>query len=333
MVMLLPHRLKERDTIGLVAPSASASHIRQEVWQNGVKKLASKGFHVMEGDHIFCRHGHASGTVKERADDLNGMFADDDVDMVMSVYGGFNSHQLLEHLDYQAIASSGKTFIGFSDVTSLNTAILSQAGLLNFSGPAFVTFCQPDLPRYTENCFDQMLIEGRDHVEIIPSELWAEDPWYRKPDMGPREWMENPGWEVIKEGSADGRAIGGNLGTLMLLSSTDYWPVMDGAILFLEDDDEESPYTIDRHLTHLRHMGVFEQISGLVLGRTPSKVGFSHEDNLRMIVEEATRGYDLPILSGADFAHTDPLFTIPIGGSAVLDTRDPSLSFEGPFVR
>ncbi len=178
-----------------------------------------------------------------------------------------------------------------------------------------------------------MLIEGRDRVDIRPSERWAEDPWYRRPEMGPREWKENPGWEVIKEGSAEGRAIGGNLGTLMLLSSTDYWPVMDGTILFLEDDDEESPYTIDRNLTHLRHMGVFEQISGLVLGRAPSKVGFSHEDNLRMIVEEATRGYDLPILSGADFAHTDPLFTIPIGGRAVLDTKTPSLSFEGPFVR
>ncbi len=333
MIMLLPHRLKEGDTIGLVAPSASASHIRKEVWQNGVKKLASKGFHVKEGDHIFCRHGHASGTVKERADDLNGMFADDDVDMVMSVYGGFNSHQLLEHLDYQAIASSGKPFIGFSDVTSLNTAILSQAGLLNFSGPAFVTFCQPDLPRYTENCFDQMLIEGRDHVEIIPSELWAEDPWYRKPDMGPRVWKENPGWEVIRKGSAEGPVIGGNTGTFLLLSGTRYWPDLEGAILFLEEDDEESPYTIDRYLTQLRHMGVFEQISGLVLGRSPSAVGFTPGDSLRMIVEEATKGYDLPIMAEADFAHTDPLITIPIGGRAVLDTRKPSLTFQGPFVR
>jgi len=236
--------------------------------------------------------------------------------MVMSVFGGFNSHQLLEHLDFEAVSASQKAFIGFSDVTSLNNAIWSQAGLLNFSGPAFVTFCQPELPEYTERCFDQMLVEGAPYVIISSSERWAEDAWHRMPEIGPREWKANPGWDVIKAGKAEGTALGGNLGTLMLLAATRYWPDLTGAILFLEEDDEESPATIDRNLTHLRQMGTFDQISGLVLGRVPTKVGFEPDDSLRMVVEEATRGYDFPVLAEADFAHTDPFFTIPIGGKA-----------------
>lgn len=331
--MVLPLRLKEGDTIGLVAPSTSASLLRKEVWEHGVRRLSSKGFHLKMGEHIFGGLGHSSGSVRERAGDLNRMFSDEEVDMIMSVFGGFNSHQLLDHLDFEAVCASQKAFIGFSDVTSLNNAIWSQAGLLNFSGPAFVTFCQPELPEYTERCFDQMLVEGAEHVTIGPSERWAEDAWHRMPELGPREWKDNPGWNVIKDGTAEGIALGGNMGTLMLLTSTRYWPDLDGAVLFLEEDDEESPATIDRHLTHLRQMGVFEQISGLVLGRMPTKVGFKPDDSLRMVVEEATRGYDFPVLAEADFAHTDPLFTIPIGGKAVMDTREPSLRFVGPFVK
>lgn len=331
--MLLPKRLNEGDTIGLVAPSVSARLVRKEVWESGMRRLTSRGFHIKVGQHVFGRHGHSSGTIDQRVQDLDRMFKDDEVDLVMSVFGGFNSHQLLEHLDFEAISSSQKAFIGFSDATSLNNAIWSQTGLLNFSGPAFVTFCQPELPEYTESCFDRMLMEGASQVDVRPSKNWAEDAWHRRPELGPREWKANPGWNVIKEGRAEGTALGGNMGTLMLLTSTRYWPDLDGAILFLEEDDEETPATIDRHLTHLRQMGAFEQISGLVFGRTPSKVGFQPDDSLRMVLEEATRGYDFPVLAEADFAHTDPLFTIPIGGSAVLDTSKPSLSFLGPFVR
>ncbi|NLX47862.1 MAG: LD-carboxypeptidase [Euryarchaeota archaeon] len=330
--MLVPVRLKEGDTIGLVAPASSANTLRKDVWEIGAKRLASKGFHIKVGKHVLGQHGHSSGTVRERAEDLNRMFNDDEVNLVMSVLGGFNSHQLLEHIDFEAIASSRKAFIGFSDITALNNAIWSQAGLMNFSGPSFVTFCQPDLPYYTERCFDRMIVEGAASLDITPSERWAEDKWHSMIDLGPRQWMSNPGWDIINKGKAEGTIVGGNLSTLMLLASTKYWPDMSGTILFIEEDEDESPATIDRYMTQLRHMGAFDVINGLVIGRMPSNVGFTAGDSLRMVVEEATSGYDLPILTGVDFAHTDPLLTLPIGGKAAMNADRPSLRFVGPFV-
>ena len=104
--------------------------------------------------HAMSSRGHSSGTAGERASDLMDAFRDPAVDLVMSVIGGFNSNQLLPLLDYQTIRESRKPFIGYSDVTALNGAILARSGLINFCGPAFVTFCQPELSPYTERSFD-----------------------------------------------------------------------------------------------------------------------------------------------------------------------------------
>lgn len=318
-MFIKPRRLREGDTIGVVAPSNSASLIRPEIWEIGIRKLEGMGFELRLGKNIRELHGHTGGTVHQRLEDLMEMFEDPEVDGIMTVFGGFNSHQLLHYMDYDLIRDNPKVFIGFSDITALSNAILVKSRLVNFSGPAFITFCQPDLPAYTERYFDEILIEGK-RSTITPSLEWAEDAWWRHPiNFGRREWKKNPGWGVFRSGRAEGVAIGGNLGTLMLLAGTEYWPEMEGALLFLDEDDAESPQTIDRYLTHLRHLGVYDTISGMVIGRCSSEIGFGEGDTLEMILEEATRGYDFPIVTGVDFAHTDPLITIPLGVKCLLD--------------
>jgi muramoyltetrapeptide carboxypeptidase len=317
-----PRGLGEGSTIGIVAPSNSASFIDERVWRIGVDRLRSKGFDLRFGSNIMELNGHTAGTVQQRLEDIMGMFEDPEIDGIMTVYGGFNSHQLLHYIDFDAIEKNPKVFIGFSDITALNTAILERSGLINFSGPAFITFCQPDLPVYTEKCFDAIVTRGERYT-ILPSEKWAEDDWWKEPiNFGKREWKPNGGWNTYSVGNAVGEAIGGNLSTLMLLAGTEYWPEMEGRILFLDDDGTETTQTLDRYLTQLRHIGVYDQISGLVMGRLPSSVGFKPGDTLEMILDEVLRGYDIPVVTGVDFAHTDPLTTIPLGVRVMLDADD-----------
>lgn len=322
-----PNRLKQGSTIGIIAPASSAKFISENVWDIGVKKLETKGFKLIFGNHINKLYGHTAGTIKERVEDLMSMFKNSEVDAIMTVYGGYNSHQLLPYLDYEIIKNNPKIFIGFSDITALNNVLYTKTGLINFSGPAFITFCQPELPEYSEKYFDEFLIAGKENVIIKASEKWAEDQWWEKEGLGPREWKENPGWKALGEGVVEGKAIGGNAGTLLLLAGTEYWPDMEGKILFVEEDDLESTQTIDRLLTHLRHIGVYDKIKGLVIGRFPSKVGFNEKDSLKMIVDEALKGYDFPIVSEVDFAHTDPLITIPIGVKCRIDTKNKEITF------
>lgn len=326
MNRLRPKRLSPGDAIGIIAPADSASYIYPQVWEIGVRKLRSKGFELAFGKNIRRMHGHTSGTIQERVDDLMEMFSNPKIDAIMCVWGGHNSNQLLEYIDYDVVRKNPKIFIGYSDITALNTAFLVKSGLVTFSGPQFITFCQPELPRYTENIFDAVL-GGSDPVTVKPSTEWAEDFWWQKENLGPREWKPNPGWRVMKPGIAEGEAIGGNLGTLLLLAGTEYWPDFTETILFVEDDDSESTNTIDRYFTQLRHTGVFSKIRGLVIGRFPSKVGMTEIDSLEMIVRDATRGFDFPVISEVDFAHTDPVITIPIGVQCRMDTSRSEIVF------
>ena len=327
MDLVKPKRVKAGGTVRLVAPSLSASVIEPRVWDIGVRKLESKGLNVQVAKHANGLRGHSSGTIQERAGDIMDAFRDPDVDLVMSIIGGFNSNQLLPLLDYKTIRESRKPFIGYSDVTALNNAILTRSGLVNFYGPAFVTFCQPELSAYTERSFDQVLLEGSNNFQVEASETWAEDRWFLKDTLGPREWKENPGWEVLREGHAKGRAVGGNLSTLMLLAGTEYWPDMNGAILFLEGDEASSPEIFDRDITHLKQMGVFDKLYGLVIGRSPTEAGFSQNDALAMIIDDLLGECDLPVIAGVDIGHTDPMFTVPLGARCELSTDRKKLTF------
>jgi muramoyltetrapeptide carboxypeptidase len=327
MDLVKPKRVKAGGTVRLVAPSFSASMIEPRVWDIGVRKLESKGLKVQTGKHAMGSRGHSSGTIEERASDVMEAFKDPEVDLVMSVIGGFNSNQLLTRLDYKAIRESRKPFIGYSDVTALNNAILSRSGLVNFYGPAFVTFCQPEMSAYTERSFDQLLMEGSNNVPVDASEEWAEDQWFMKEDLGPRDWKKNPGWEVLREGHAKGRAVGGNLSTLMLLAGTECWPDLNGAILFLEDDEASTPQVFDRDITHLKQMGAFDRLYGLVIGRSPTEAGFGGDDSLAMIFNDLLGDCDIPVVAGADIGHTDPMFTIPLGTRCELSTDKKRLTF------
>lgn len=327
MQIIKPKKLNIGDMIGVVAPANSARFISRDNWNLAVSRFEGRGFNLKFGKHINDLHGHTAGTAKERADDLMAMFLDKDVKAIMAIYGGYNSHQLLEYLDFEAIKANPKIFIGFSDVTSLNNALFTKAGLVNFSGPAFVTFTQPDLPEFTERYFNQFLLEGKNGIQIEPSDEWADDAWWQDEVYSGRKWKENPGWNILKSGRAEGVVIGGNVGTMLLLAGTPYWPDLDGKILFVEDDEEESTQTIDRYFTQLRQMGVYDKIKGMVIGRFPSSVGFKDGDSLKMIIDDALRGYDMPIISEVDFAHTDPLITFPIGCRCSINTDAAEIRF------
>ena len=327
MDLIKPKRVKAGGTVRLVAPSLSASIIDPRVWDIGVRRLGSKGLTVQTAKHAMNMRGHSSGTPQERAEDLMDAFCDPEVDLVMSVIGGFNSNQLLPLLDYGLIRKSRKPFIGYSDITALNDAILARSGLVNFYGAAFVTLCQPQLPRYSEMAFDRFLLECASGVTFEASEEWAEDRWFLKDELGPREWMKNQGWTVLREGQAYGRSVGGNLSTLMLLAGTEYWPDMNGAVLFLEDDEMATPEVFDRDITHLEQLGVFDEINALVIGRPPSEAGFHQADSMSMIMDELLGECDCPVVMNTDIGHTDPMFTVPLGIKCEISTDEKRVTF------
>lgn len=330
MKKLLPPALKPGQNVGIVAFSNPATNLKKEYRERAYQRLHELfGINIVEAPNLDRQVGHAAGTIKERVKILHDFFKRKDIHAIMSFWGGFNTHQILEYLDYDLIKKHPKILIGYSDTTTLLSAITHKTGLITFNGPAVITFAKPTLPDETLLSFERLLIQGVENFVYPDSAKFSDNQWWVNDEM---VFSTNPGLKVFSHGKAKGEIVGGNMGTLLLLAGTPYFPKMKGKILFVEDDEAENSKTLDRFFTQLRQMGVFKQIKGMVVGRFPSSVGFSEKDNLEMILKDAMNGIKIPVMTEFDMGHTDPLHTVPIGATVEIDTKRKLIKISGAVV-
>jgi muramoyltetrapeptide carboxypeptidase len=325
MSLVRPNRLRPGDTIGIISPASPVAAFCPRRLERGIDELKRMGFTVVVSKHTSERTGHTAGTIQQRLDDLHEMFSNPEVRCIITTIGGYNSHHLLDELDFDLIKQHPKILMGYSDITSLLVAIHHVTTLVTFMGPAILPQFGEfgGLLDYTEQSFENVLMKAQSPGVILTSDGWTDELllWDHEDDRR-RQTKPNSGPKVVKSGQASGPILAGNAGTLLLLAGTPYFPDLEGKILCLEDDESETPATIDRYFTQLRQMGVFSKISGLVIGRFHSKVPFTIEDSLEQLLLTATRGYSFPIVYGADFGHTDPMMVLPNGVEAKLDASD-----------
>lgn len=133
----------------------------------------------------------------------------------------------------------------------------------------------------------------------------------------------NPGWRWLQPGTATGPLVGGCLETIMWhLKGSAEWLDLHGAILFLETSEEApSPAHVDAYLTDLSNLGVWDQITGLVLGR-PRDYTAENTELLWEVTAAHTTGRAIPVLANIDCGHTDPMLTLPLGLTTQLDSHE-----------
>lgn len=330
MQLIRPSRLQPGDLIGVVAPSSPVAHFVPRRLARGLAELERLGFRVRLGRHATGKHGHTAGTISDRTADLHEMFADPEVKGIITTIGGSSSNQLLDELDYDLIAANPKVLMGYSDITALHLGIHVRTGLVTFLGPAVLPqFGEAGgLMPYIRQAIQRTVCTASPVGELEPSpEIVAEALRWDVEDDRPRRTTVNPGPQALRSGAARGRIIAGNLSTMLLLAGTPYWPDLKGAILCVEGAETETPASVDRHFTQLRHMGVYDVIAGLVVGRFAPSVGFTPEDSFEEILLTATRGYSFPIGIGFDFGHWDPIFVLPNGVQGELVVEDGAARF------
>ena len=292
---LNPPALKPGDTIGVMAPS---SFVEADALEKAAAFVEQHGYRVFIHPQSTSRHHQSAGPPEEKTDALHALFRDPEIKAIVAAGGGNRALHLLDRLDYGLIRDNPKIMMGFSDVTALLNGIYAQTGLVTFHGPVLKT-----LP----SCEDD---------ETLFALLGGQDVSY---DLGQAE--------ILKDATAEGRLIGGNLSILQALTGTPYEPPLDGAILFIEDSgDHISRY--DRMLGQMRLAGWFDRISGLIAGEfTDTKddperpFGFSLADCLT----EHLSGRDIPVLMNAPFGHGKRLAPLPVGCPARLQGKTLSL--------
>ncbi|MET0855244.1 MAG: LD-carboxypeptidase [Telluria sp.] len=225
---------------------------------------------------------------------LEAAVADPDVDVVVALRGQYGVTRLLPRIDFDAVAASGKIFVGFSDMTAFHMALYKKTGALSYAGPMFVgDFCAAEPVDFTLDNFWRCLA-GPTHTI---TEVAAGNP-------------------IV---NVTGKIWGGNLAMLVSLLGTEYFPQIDGGILFLEDIGEH-PYRVERMLLQLMQAGVLGRQQALLLGDFsgyrlgPADQGYDFDGMLAYL--RAT--LPLPVLTGLQFGHIDRRVTIPFGADATL---------------
>ncbi len=321
-------KLKKGDLIGIFSPSSPITYSCPKRFERAKKYLQDKGFKIVEGNLTGKYDFYRAGSIKERAEELNNLIRDPEVKCIMSTIGGMNSNSLLPYIDYEAFKKNPKIIIGYSDVTAILLAIYEQTGISTYYGPALVASFG-ELPPFVDATFKYLKEITMDEIKIpyvfeIPQYWTDEYVNWETQDRG-KEERENR-WITIYEGVARGRVIGGNLNTMQGIWGSKYMPeIKDGDILFIEDSLKDAA-TIERSFSFLKVNGVFDRVSGIILGK--------HElfDDLKTgkkpyeILLEVLGNKKLPFIADFDCCHTHPMMTLPIGCEIELDATNKKVS-------
>lgn len=314
---IIPERLKKGDKVMIVAPSRSLKLIGADCRKIAEDRLKSLGLEVVFAPNTTDENCDLtiSTDVKKRVDDLHFAFADKSVKAILTVIGGFNSNQMIKHLDYDLIKNNPKIFMGFSDITALHTAIYAKTGLVTYYGPHYSSLGMLKGCEYTLENMIKTLFEGHEQ-ELKASDEWSDDMWFL--DQENRKFIENNGWWYIQKGKAQGTIIGGNLCTFILHLGTSYRPTFEkDTILFIEDDEMSDLLTFERNLQALINQDDFENVKGLVIGRFQNNSKVTKE-KLEFILKNKPELNNMPIIANIDMGHTTPIATIPLGGTAEI---------------
>lgn len=326
--MIYPERLQEGDMVGLVAPS---SPITEERIGLCVKALEELGLQVKVGQTLaqsgklfqelqeekkkreegvkgYLETYYLAGRPKDRADDINQMFADPGIKGVICVKGGYGSAQIMPYLDQETIQKNPKLFLGYSDNTNLLNTLSQRWGIVAYHGP-MPSSCMIDPP---------MDLHTASSLKEAVFTDWQEIDLKNPPEKA---------LTTLSGGKAQGRLVGGNVTVFARMTGTFYQVDTRDKILFLEDVTEQVP-SIDMYITQMENAGLLDGIKGILLG------DFNECENrycdtypVEELLKDRFEARGIPVLSGLCCGHRRTTVTLPMGAWCEMDADRQTIRF------
>lgn len=297
--MVYGKKLEFGDTLGFIAPSGAVR--TPGAIERAVEETKRMGFKVKLGESAGKKYGYLSGTDEIRARDVNAMFADDEVDAIVCLRGGYGAMRILDQIDYEMIKKHPKIFMGFSDITALHIALLEKCGLATFHGPmAAANWAGKPLDEFSRDSMYRALMRSEPVGELL------------NPPEYPRQ--------TVNPGQCEGRLVGGNLMLITSSLGTPWELDTKGRILFIEEIGERT-YCVDRMLTQLRLAGKFQDCAGVVFGDFADcpieypEFGLSLDEIIGDVVAPCGK----PVFAGLRCGHCSPKLTLPFGVKCRMD--------------
>jgi muramoyltetrapeptide carboxypeptidase len=294
-------RLQKNDKIGIVSPSNPITEDLIPQFNQGIDFLKSLGFNVIIAKNALSNTLGYSATPEEKAEDINAMFKDPSIKAIICSQGGATANSCLPLLDWEGIRTNPKIFLGISDITVLLNAIYTKTGLITFHGNDVAWGFGRGPKLYDKQEFIDRFMNGK--IGLINS---------------------NGARTTIQGGIAEGTLLGGNLGCLLKLAGTPYFPDFDESILFLESYGF-SPEGCYCNFTQLEQLGVFNKVKGIIIGYIYDEKSDERTICMEDVLKRVTSKYRLPILKVNDFGHNCANTVIPVGVKAKLNSDEKTI--------
>ena len=307
MEILKPRKLNKNELIGLISPASSPDELSKI--DDSVSYLERLGYSVVLGKNVGKINGYLAGTDQERVDDLHYMFKKKEVKAIFCLRGGYGSGRILDKIDYNLIKKNPKILVGYSDITSLQMAILKKTGLITFAGPMLLTDFLNQIHPSAEEIFWITLTSNK--------------------KIGKLKSIGDKEIQFLRKGRTIGRLIGGNLSTFVSLIGSDYLPKLDKCIILLEETCEP-PYKIDRMFNQLRISGILKNSNGVLLGAFNDCLETNPEKNtltLGEVIQEYLGNLKKPVLYNLSHGHIKENLILPIGLNVKLNSEKKIIEF------
>ncbi|WP_439589712.1 LD-carboxypeptidase [Hydrogenophaga sp.] len=293
--------------IYIYSPSSAVRD--KAAFRRGVARLKALGHEVELDEAVLKSHMRFAGDDETRLAAI-GRAAASEADVALISRGGYGLTRILGDLPFKPITKAierGTQFVGLSDFTALQMALLARTGGITWAGPALGEDFGAETPDdIMEACFDDLLVgHGEGAGWTLPAADAVKDAVLRV--RGATLW-------------------GGNLNVICSLVGTPHLPVVKGGILFLEDTNEH-PYRIERQLTQLVNAGIVGQQKAVLLGsfnRFKLVPGYDRGFNLKRVVDWLRTQTKTPVFTGLPFGHVQTKVLLPVGRKVhlLVDGRD-----------
>jgi muramoyltetrapeptide carboxypeptidase len=269
--------------------------------RRGIARLKAMGHEVELDPSVFATHMRFAGDDETRLAAIERAAASG-ADVAIITRGGYGLTRLLPSIPYKAVAKAidrGMQFVGLSDFTAFQNAVLAETGRVTWSGPAvgedFGVEAEPD--EIMQACFEDLVCgQGEGTGWQLPAAERVDKPLQEK-----------------------GVLLGGNLAIVAALAGTPWMPKVKGGILFLEDVHEH-PYRVERMLTQLLYTGVLQKQKAILLGHFTNWLPVPHDKGFRLktVVDWLRTQVKAPVLTGLPFGHVPTKVCLPVGAKVTL---------------
>jgi muramoyltetrapeptide carboxypeptidase len=323
--LLRPRRLRPGDLVVIAALSGPLHAVYEPDLEQAVLVLERMGFRVRRSPLLQAGRHHwwSAATPARIAEELNTLLRDPEVRAIIAHDGGQTALGYLDLIDLAAITADPKPILGYSDISLLHLVLYARTGLVGFHadlatpGLGGAWQAAPEARRAELEKLYTTLLTSTEPIGALPA---------------------SPSWECWRPGRAEGRLIGGVINRIVLNQATPYalpleW--FEGAVLFWEEMGGHVSY-VWSYLHVLRHCGILDRISGMVVGIPHQIEGLGTPETsptLQDIVLDVLGDRDIPVLANVEFGHDGPNLPLPVGLRVALDADQKSLSLLEPAVR